>query len=125
MDIRYHCYVCGKEIGLKPVIPVAPNISQVEVKCEECGNSTHLLLTSCPKCKQGIKYFLSDLDFPEEVARLSGAYVSLISGIRNSLKDVVEEFDVELPKRWSAKLVCGCGERYTAEITLPQLDEPK
>lgn len=121
IDIRYYCYVCGNAIDIKPSVPAAPAMTQLEVKCKKCGDGTHLLLTSCPKCEKGIKYFVSDLDFPEEVSRLSGAYVNLIGEIRNSLKEVVDEFNVPLPKRWSAKLVCDCGERYTAEIPLSQL----
>jgi hypothetical protein len=121
IDLRYYCYVCGTAKDLTPNAPLAPAMSQIEVICDNCQDGTHILITACPKCKKGVKYFLSDLDFPEEVTRLSGAYVNLIGEIKKSLSEVVEEFNVPLPKRWSAKLVCECGERYTAEIPLPQL----
>ena len=81
------------------------------------------MLTTCPECNKGVKYILSDFDFPEEVQRLSGAYVNLIGGIKNSLKEVVDEFNVPLPKRWSAKFSCECGATYQTEILLPQLED--
>ncbi|MHA2118121.1 MAG: hypothetical protein ACW98J_04305 [Candidatus Thorarchaeota archaeon] len=123
VDLRYYCYVCGHPVDLTPVAPVAPNFSHVEVKCKKCGDGTHLMLTTCPECKKGVKYILSDFDFPEEVQRLSGAYVKLIGGIKNSLKDVVDEFNVPLPKRWSAKFSCDCGAAYQTEILLPQVED--
>ena len=61
------------------------------------------------------------LDFPEEIKSLSSAYVKLLSGVRDSLKDHIKEFNVPVPKRWSVKLNCECGEEYSAEIPLPQL----
>ncbi len=122
IDLRYHCYICGHPIDLTPVVPTAPNFSQVEVRCTNCGDGTHLMLTACPNCRKGVKYLLSDLDFPEEVLRLSDAYVKLIGGIRDSLSEAVSEFNVPLPKRWSVRLDCDCGEKYSAEISLPQLE---
>ena len=121
IDLRYYCYICGHPVDLNPVVPAAPNISQVEVHCSNCGDGTHLMLTSCPDCAKGVKYLLSDLDFPEEVLRLSNAYVQLIGGIKESLNEVAE-FNVPLPKRWSVRLTCECGKVYSAEIPLPQLD---
>ncbi|MHA2378543.1 MAG: hypothetical protein ACXADO_09600 [Candidatus Thorarchaeota archaeon] len=121
IDLRYHCYICGHPVDLSPVVPAAPNFSQVEMHCSSCGDGTHLMLTSCPDCEKGVKYILSDLDFPEEVLRLSNAYVQLIGGIRDSLSEVAD-FNVPLPKRWSVRLTCECGRVYSAEIPLPQLD---
>jgi len=102
-------------------MPVAPEMSREEITCSNCGDVTNLLLTSCPECKKAFKYFLSDLDFPHELTMLANVYVQLIRGIRTSLADVVEEFKVPLPKRWSVKLDCQCGKEYTVEIPLPQL----
>ncbi|MHA1494897.1 MAG: hypothetical protein ACTSRQ_12865 [Candidatus Thorarchaeota archaeon] len=72
-------------------------------------------------CKEAFKYFLSDLDFPHELTTLAEVYVKLIRGIKNSLTEVVDEFKVPLPKRWSVKLDCQCGKAYNVEIPLPQL----
>ena len=39
----------------------------------------------------------------------------------NPIEDcIVEEFKVTLPKRWTVKLACECGNEYTTEIPLPQ-----
>ena len=115
----YYCYVCGHQNKITPDTPKAPKMKKHEVECSNCHDKTHILVTSCPKCDEGVKYFLSDLDFPEEVRRLAQAYVGLIKGIKDSLAGYIEEFDVPLPKRWSVSLDCKCGNTYTAEIPLP------
>ncbi len=101
---------------------MAPKIANHEVQCEHCGDQTNILVTRCPECKEGVRYFLSDLDFKEEISRLSGAYVNLIKGIKKSLENHIDEFNVPLPKKWSVNLSCNCGKEYTAEIRLPQLE---
>jgi hypothetical protein len=121
LPLKYFCYVCGQQNDLTLNIPVAPKMSRDEITCSKCGDVTNLLFTSCPECKESFKYFLSDLDFPHELTTLAEVYVKLIRGIKNSLSEVVEEFKVPLPKRWSVKLDCQCGKEYTAEIPLPQL----
>jgi hypothetical protein len=121
LPLRYFCYVCGHKNDLILDIPVAPEMSRNQLKCPECGDVTNLLLTACPHCKEAFRYFLSDLDFPQEMTALADAYVRIIRGIKNSLSGVVKEFDVPLPKRWSVKLDCQCGKDYTVEVPLPQL----
>ena len=121
LPLKYFCYVCGQQNDLTLKIPVAPEMSRDEITCSSCGDVTNLLHTSCPDCKESFKYFLSDLDFPHELTTLAEVYVKLIRGIKSSLSEVIEEFKVPLPKRWSVKLDCKCGKEYTAEIPLPQL----
>ena len=121
LPLKYFCYVCGQQNDLTLNIPVAPEMSRKEIICKICGDATNLLLTSCPECSEAFKYFLSDLDVPHELTTLAEVYVKLIRGIKTSLADVVEEFTVPLPKRWSVKLDCQCGKEYTVEIPLPQL----
>ena len=121
LPLKYFCYVCGHENDLSLNIPVAPDMSREEITCSNCSDVTNLLLTSCPECKEAFKYFLSDLDFPHELTTLADVYVKLIRGIKDSLSEVVEEFKVPLPKRWSVKLDCQCGKAYTVEIPLPQI----
>ncbi|MHA2423624.1 MAG: hypothetical protein ACXAEF_02480 [Candidatus Thorarchaeota archaeon] len=118
-SFSYHCYVCGKQNQVEPDIPKAPKMMKHLVECTNCNDKTHILVTSCPKCDEGVKYFLSDLDFPEEVQHLAHTYIELIQGIKDSLAEYIEEFDVPLPKRWSVSLDCNCGNTYTAEIPLP------
>ncbi|MHA1770665.1 MAG: hypothetical protein ACTSYL_03055 [Candidatus Thorarchaeota archaeon] len=120
-DLRIFCAVCGTKNEYRFNIPPAPVMSQEELKCEHCGDKTHVLLTSCPSCGQTFKFFLSDLDFMTEIKNLSGAYVKLIEGIRDSISDYIEEFNVPVPKKWSVKLSCTCGHDYFAEIPLRQL----
>ncbi|MHA1216522.1 MAG: hypothetical protein ACTSPX_04270, partial [Candidatus Thorarchaeota archaeon] len=96
-------------------------MTQEEIVCDNCGDRTHVLLTSCPNCGKTFKFFLSDLDFMGEIKQLSGVYVRLMDGIRDSLSDYIEEFNVPVPKKWSVKLSCTCGHDYFAEIPLPQL----
>lgn len=122
LPLRYFCYVCGEQNNLTLDMPLAPEMSREEITCPKCGDITNLLLTACPHCKNAFKYFLSDLDFIKETSTLAGVYVKLIGGIKTSLKGVVEEFAVPLPKRWSIKLECRCGEEYSAEIPLPKLE---
>ncbi|MFW9963742.1 MAG: hypothetical protein ACFFCX_09275, partial [Candidatus Sifarchaeia archaeon] len=119
LPLRYFCYVCGHSNDLKLDVPIAPSIERNQIKCGNCGDVTHLLLTACPKCEKAFRYFLSDLDFPAEIVALSDAYVKLIEGIRKSIKNHIKEFKVPIPKRWSVNLNCECGEEYTAEIQLP------
>ncbi|MHA1423208.1 MAG: hypothetical protein ACTSSD_14040 [Candidatus Thorarchaeota archaeon] len=121
LPLKYFCYVCGQQNDLTLNIPVAPKMSREEITCSNCSDVTNLLLTSCPDCKEAFKYFLSDLDFPHELTTLAEVYVKLIRGIKNSLTEVVDEFKVPLPKRWSVKLDCQCGKAYNVEIPLPQL----
>jgi hypothetical protein len=121
--LRYICSVCGEAQEFDPNIPPAPNYVQVEVKCENCKNETHLLITSCPECEESYRYFQSDLDFPAEILGLAGVYVKIIQQIKNSLAEHIEEFDVPVPKRWSAKLECDKGHEFTVEISLPQLSD--
>ncbi|MHA1576531.1 MAG: hypothetical protein ACTSU3_04150 [Candidatus Thorarchaeota archaeon] len=123
IPFSYFCYVCGNKIKIEPEVPEAPQMSTHEVKCEKCGDKTHILVTSCPSCKKGVRYFLSDLDFPTEITGLSSVYVKLIEGIKSSLSDYVSEFKIPLPKRWTVGLSCDCGEGYIAEIPLPQLSD--
>ncbi|MBD3407443.1 MAG: hypothetical protein GF411_15100 [Candidatus Lokiarchaeota archaeon] len=122
-SFRQYCSVCGNKIHHTIDVAIAPEMTRSEVICEKCQDHTNMLLTTCPECKEAFQYFISDLDFAEEVQRLSGAYVRLISGIRNSLKEVIEEFKVPVPKKWSVGLSCTCGNEFTAEIPLPQLEE--
>ncbi len=119
LTFSYYCYVCSHNNRISAEIPKAPEMKEIEVTCEKCSDQTHILVTSCPSCESGIKYFLSDLNFPEEIRRLAEAYVSVIQGIKDSLADYIEEFNVALPKRWTVKLKCTCGDGYTAEIPLP------
>lgn len=121
LPLKYFCYVCGQQNDLTLDIPLAPDMSREEITCSNCGDVTNLLLTACPKCKKAFKYFLSDLDFPQELTSLADTYVKLIRGIKKSIEGVVEEFKVPLPKRWSVKLDCQCGHEYTVDIPLPQL----
>lgn len=123
LPLRYYCYVCGHQNDLKLEVPLAPKIDRDEIKCVNCGDVTHLLHTACPECQKAFRYFLSDLDFPEEIAALSDAYVRLIAGVRDSLKEHITEFKVPVPKRWSVNLNCECGKEYSAEIPLPQLSD--
>ena len=123
VPFSYYCYVCGAKNEIEPEVPEAPKMKEYDVVCSQCEDRTHILITACPKCKKGVQYFLSDLDFPEEITRLGGAYVKLIEAIKNGIKDHVEEFEVPLPKRWTVGLECSCGEKYTAEIPLPQSSE--
>jgi len=115
----YYCYVCGHQNQVTPSIPKAPEMKKHQIECEQCHDRTHILVTSCPKCEEGVKYFVSDLDFPEEVQHLSKVYVLLIKGIKESLADYIEEFSVPLPEKWSVPLECSCGTKYKAEILLP------
>lgn len=122
--LRYICSVCGEiqEIGVN--VPTAPSFEQMELKCEKCSNETHLLITSCPECGvNSLRYFQSDLDFPAEILGLAGVYVRIIQEIKNSLKEYIEEFNVPVPKRWSAKLECDNGHEFKLEISLPQLTD--
>ncbi|MFW9851156.1 MAG: hypothetical protein ACFFF4_18670 [Candidatus Thorarchaeota archaeon] len=118
-SFSYYCYVCGHRNHIDPEVPKAPKMLKHLVECSNCQDKTHILVTSCPNCDEGVKYFLSDLDFPEEVRHLSQAYVDIIQGIKNSLAEYIEEFEVPLPKRWSVSLECTCGNSYIAEIPLP------
>lgn len=121
LPLKYFCYVCGHQNDLTLNIPIAPEMNREEITCKNCGDATNLLVTSCPECNEAFKYFLSDLDVPHELTTLAEVYVKLIRGIKTSLADIVEEFTVPLPKRWSVKLDCQCGKEYTVEIPLPQL----
>ena len=121
LPLRYFCYVCGHTNDLEMDVPLAPKIERDEIKCSNCGDVTHLLLTACPKCEAAFRYYLSDLDFPTEITTLANAYVGLLRGVRDSLKDHIKDFNVPVPKKWSVKLNCECSEEYTAEIALPQL----
>ena len=123
LPLRYYCYVCGHSNELKLDVPLAPKLERNEIKCENCGDVTHLLLTACPECQKAFRYFLSDLDFLEEIKTLSSAYVKLIEGIKSSLADHIKDFKVPVPGRWSVKLNCECGKEYSAEIQLPQLSQ--
>ena len=105
LPLRYYCYVCGHTNDLKLNVPLAPKIER----------------DACPKCEGAFRYYLSDLDFPQEIVSLAEAYVKLLTGVRDSLKDHIKEFNVPVPKKWSVNLKCECGEEYTAEIPLPQL----
>jgi DNA-directed RNA polymerase subunit RPC12/RpoP len=122
LPLRYFCYVCGHQNDLILKIPNAPEMSRNEITCPKCGDVTNLLLTACPHCNKAFKYFLSDLDFPHELTSLASAYVRLISGIKKSLTGIVKDFNVPLPKRWSVNLDCQCGEKYSVEIPLPQME---
>ena len=120
--LRYICFVCGEiqEIGVN--VPSAPSFEQMELKCEKCKNVTHLIITSCPECGvNSLRYFQSDLDFPAEILGLANAYVRIIQQIKDGLKGHIDEFDVSLPKRWSAKLECENGHQFNLEILLPQI----
>ncbi|MHA1653059.1 MAG: hypothetical protein ACTSVT_03610 [Candidatus Thorarchaeota archaeon] len=119
--MRCFCCVCGKKQEYEFNVPPAPSMTQEEIVCDNCGDRTHVLLTSCPNCGKTFKFFLSDLDFMGEIKQLSGVYVRLMDGIRDSLSDYIEEFNVPVPKKWSVKLSCTCGHDYFAEIPLPQL----
>jgi len=119
--MRCFCCVCGKKQEYEFNVPPAPSMIQEEIVCDNCGDRTHVLLTSCPNCGKTFKFFLSDLDFMGEIKQLSGVYVRLIDGIRDSLSDYIEEFNVSVPKKWSVKLSCTCGHDYFAEIPLRQL----
>ena len=121
LPLRYFCYVCGNPNDLKLKVPDAPKLDRQQVKCTQCGDVTHLLVTACPECKKAFRYFLSDLDFPAEILSISQVYVDLISGIKKSLKDHIEDFNVPVPKKWSVDLECECGHKYSAEIELPKL----
>ena len=121
LPLRYYCYVCGHSNDLKLDVPLAPELERSEITCEKCQDVTHLLVTACPDCQKAFRYFLSDLDFPNEITQLSAAYVNLIEGIRNSLADYIDEFNVPLPGKWSVKLNCECGKEYQAEIPLPKI----
>jgi hypothetical protein len=123
-EVIYFCNVCGNKTVTSLEVPAAPQMAQMEIQCEKCTNKTHLLLTKCPRCKQVVKYFVSDLDFPAEVRNLAKAYLSLIAGIKMKLQDVVEEFNVPVPKKWSVQLECSCGHDYTAELPLPVIAPP-
>ncbi|TFF91134.1 hypothetical protein EU545_05445 [Candidatus Thorarchaeota archaeon] len=123
-ELTYFCNVCGDKTVTSLGVPVAPEMVQLEIQCEKCANKTHLLVTKCPQCRQVVKYFASDLDFPAEVRNLAKAYLSLIAGIKMKLEGIVEQFNVPVPKKWSVKLECPCGHDYTAEIPLPVIARP-
>ncbi len=123
-ELTYFCGVCGNKIVTHLEVPAAPKMEQVEINCERCSNRTHLLLTKCPQCKEVVKYFASDLDFPAEIRNLAKVYLSLIAGIKMNLEGVVEEFNVPVPRKWSVKLECTCGHDYTSEIHLPVIAPP-
>ncbi len=116
----YFCHKCGQRNDTTLEIPLAPKMDSIEVVCEKCGDRTSVMATACPECRDSYRYFMSDLDFPNELQQLGAAYVKLIDGIKRNLADVVREFNVPTPKRWSVKLTCECGKNYTAEIPLPQ-----
>jgi hypothetical protein len=122
-SLRYICSVCGESQEFDTDIPSAPEYVQLELKCNKCANETHLLITSCPECRDSYRYFQSDLDFPAEISSLAGVYVKIIQKIKESLAEHIEEFDVPLPKRWSAKLACDKGHEFNVEISLPQLSD--
>ncbi len=121
--LRYYCCACGEPNDLNYDIPLAPQLNQVQIACNNCGDKTHVLLTKCPKCEGALQYFHSDLDFMNEIRTLARTYVTLIGGIRDSLSEYISEFNVPLPRRWTVRLDCECGETYMAEIPLPQLDK--
>ena len=122
--LRYICFVCGETIEIGVNVPSAPSYEQMELKCEKCKNETNLIITSCPECGvNSLRYFQSDIDFPDEILRLAGVYVKIIQQIRDSLVEYIEEFSVPLPKRWSAKLKCDNGHEFTVDISLPQLSD--
>ncbi len=118
-QLRFFCYVCGHENLLDLEVPFAPDMSVEQVTCEKCGDQTHILATACPACKESFRYFLSDLDFPDEIRTLAKTYVHIVDSIRDAIKEYVSEFDVSLPKRWSVRLTCSCGHEYTASLSLP------
>ncbi len=121
LNLTYYCYVCGHSNPLQPKVPQAPQMVQEDIACEKCGDTTHVLLTHCPTCDKEYRYFLSDLDFPAELNALASTYLNIIKGIKDSLADYVEEFEVPLPKRWSVRLTCTCGVEYDAELPLPDI----
>ena len=119
---EYFCHVCGHKQDMRQNVPTAPDMKEYSIKCQSCGDSTNILITACPECNQSVRYFVSDLDFPKEIYSISLAYVELISAIRSSLDELIEEFDVPLPEKWSVELKCECGAEYTASIPLAQFE---
>jgi hypothetical protein len=120
--LKCFCNVCGTSMAQDVEVPGAPEMVQKELTCPKCGDKTHVLLTSCPSCHKSFRYFFSDLDFTDEMLRVSEAYIELIRGIRDSLAEYISEFEVPLPKRWSVKLRCECGNDYSADIALPKME---
>jgi hypothetical protein len=121
--LRYHCTACGTPNDLDLEIPIAPELKQFRIDCKNCQDLTHVLMTRCPKCKNSTQYLHSDLDFTQEILSLSGTYVELIKGIKNSLSEYIQEFNVPVPKRWTVQLTCSCGEEYSAHLPLPQIED--
>ncbi len=119
---EYFCHVCGQKQDIRQEVPTAPDMIEYSVECHSCGDSTNILITACPECNQSVRYFVSDLDFPKEIYSISLAYVELISAIRSSLDELIEEFDVPLPEKWSVEFMCECGAEYTASIPLAQFE---
>ncbi|TFG12399.1 hypothetical protein EU537_09555 [Candidatus Thorarchaeota archaeon] len=120
---EYFCHVCGHREDLRYEVPAAPDMKEYSIDCHSCGDSTNILITACPDCKESVRYFVSDLDFPKEIYSISLAYVELIAGIRSSLGEIIEQFEVPLPEQWSVELNCECGAEYVASIPLARFED--
>ncbi len=119
-SLECFCPICGHELKKEVDTAVAPVFGNDELVCSACGNSIYVLHTLCPKC-QSLFLLLSGINIPTEMRRLADTYVDLISKIQQSLAGRVQKFEVPVPKRWSAKLTCACGEVFSIDIQLPLL----
>lgn len=124
VNFTYYCYLCGTKNSLELPAPDAPDYHHADLKCSECGNSKHVLLSSCPgeECNRYV-YWINDISVPSLVTGFAEYMVQKIQKLIDSAAEQGVKIGISTPKTFPINAKCPCGSELTVEIEICDLCE--
>lgn len=121
VNFEYYCYRCGAKNQCELPCPTAPDYHYSNLQCRNCGDGTRVILSHCPSCSRFI-YWIDDISIPDLVIGFAKYMVHNMQTMidKAALQGAVIEIDT--PDKYPINAGCPCGERFTVEIAIPDLD---
>jgi hypothetical protein len=120
-NFEYYCYRCGSKNQSMLPCPTAPEYHHSDLQCRNCGDTTKVILTHCPSCSRYI-FWIDDMSIPDLVTGFARYMVHNMQTMIDRAAMQGATLGIDTPDKYPINASCPCGERFSIEIPIPDLD---
>lgn len=120
-DFIYHCYRCGTKNQVDLPKPNAPEYHHTTLKCTNCADTTHVLISHCPNCDRYV-FWIDDMSIPDLVSGFAKYMVHNMQAMIDRAATQGASISIDTPNHYPINSTCPCGTTFTVELPIPDLD---